>query len=117
MKRQSSSQAIDTSHYDEHIIRMMYESENCLCCGIKLRYLLNKNKTRNRGYCSLECYYKLPPKLAYASREYGMEPKALIVKLLNGHTAEATAGLLGVGRSQLYGYIEKFGIKKKIIYI
>ncbi len=116
MKRPTQSKALDTAHYDEYIIDMMDSTEHCLNCGVKLKYLLNKEKRRNRGYCSLDCYYKYPPKLAYACQEYGMKPRELLIHLLNQHTATATAGLIGVGKPQLYEYIRKYHIRKKVTY-
>lgn len=115
MAKQYASEALDTYH-EPHIIKMLDETKVCLCCGKILKYLPDKDKRRNRGYCSLACYYKLLPKLAYACKEYGMKPRELIIYLLNRHTATATAGLLGVGKPQLYEYIKKYHIRKKVIY-
>lgn len=115
-KPTASNQALDTAHYGPEIVRMMDETENCLCCGVRLKYLLNKGKARNRGYCSLKCYYQYPPKLAYACMEYGKDPQELLCVLLNRHTVQAAADLMGVGRQQLYEYMRKYGIQKKVVY-
>jgi hypothetical protein len=107
--------ALDTAHYDENIIRMMDEATHCLNCGADLKYQ-PKNKRRNRGYCDMRCLVLKPPKLAYAERQWKKPAKDLIIELLNNHTSQATAELLGVGKPQLYKYIQKFSIRKTVVW-
>lgn len=108
--------ALDTAHYNDEILAMMDNADNCLCCGIKLKYT-DKEKRRNRGYCSLDCYYKYPPKMAYIAYKYKRPVRNVIVDMLNrGRTMNAVAGLLGIGKPQLYEYMEKLNIKKIVKY-
>ena len=106
--------ALDTRHYDDEIIAMMDRAKNCLCCNTPLKYLPHKEKRRNRGYCSLKCYYDKPPKLAYAEKQWGMPAREMLVHLLNRHPVYVVAEMIGVGKPQLYKYIEKFGLQRRV---
>lgn len=107
--------ALDTAHYDENIINMMDEATHCLNCGADLKYQ-PKEKRRNRGYCGMRCLILKPPKLAYAEKQWGKSAKELLIGLLNNHTAQAVAELIGVGKPQLYKYIRKFNIRKTVVW-
>lgn len=108
--------SLDMRHYDDDLVAFMSAATRCLNCGARLNYSDNKDKRRNRGYCSLRCYYEKPPKLAYAEAQWGMPARELLLELLNRNTVTATAGLLGVGKPNLYNYIRKFGIRKKVVW-
>lgn len=107
---------LHTAHYNEHIIRMMDEATHCLNCDASLKHQLNKEKRRNRGYCKLQCYVLKPPKLAYAEKQWNKPARELLIELLNKHTVQAVAELLGVGKPQLYEYIRKYNIRKTVIW-
>lgn len=109
------TKSVDMRHFDNELVSFMDSAQSCLNCGVRLDYL-NKDKRRNRGYCSLRCYYEKPPKLAYAEVQWGKPARELLLELLNRNTVEAAAGLLGVGKPNLYGYIRKFGIRKKVVW-
>lgn len=118
MKKQSSANlAVDTAHYDKGIVKMMDEATHCLCCGKYLRYIANKDKRRNRGYCCLQHYYAKPPKMVYAEREYGRPVREVILEFLNtGHTVQATANLMGIEKPNFYEWLKKLGIKRSVIW-
>ncbi len=117
MKRNTSANlSVDTAHYDEHIVRMMDETETCLNCGVILRYIHRKEGRRNRGYCRLQCYYDKPPKLAYAEKEWGMPAKELLIELLNKYTVQAAANLMGVEKPQIYNYMKKYNVRRHVVY-
>lgn len=107
MRKQSKAREAEIS-------RMMAETETCLCCGKRLKYLEQKDARRNRGYCSQRCYYTKPPKMAYAERVWGRPIAELICDLLNNHTVEATAHLLGVEKWTLHQWIKKLGIRRVV---
>lgn len=92
--------------------QMMADTKHCLYCGIPLKHNQCKDGRRNRGYCSLVHYYAKPPKMAYAEKAWGKPIKTVMVELLNRHTAEATAQLLGVQKMTLYQWIRKLGLRR-----
>lgn len=113
-KRGDYTDAVDLAHYGPEVRRLMDEAKHCLNCGARLGYL-DKNKRRNRGYCSLECYYAKPPKLAYAERVYGKAGKQLLLELLNRHkNVNAVAELLGVRKQALYGWMRRYQIRRVV---
>jgi hypothetical protein len=93
---------------------MMNETTHCLCCRVKLRYL-DKEKARNRGYCSLRCFYTLPPRYAYIERIYGIKAIDFVKKELNRtDNVETVAGLIGVYKQSLYEFIKKHRIHRVV---
>jgi len=96
------------------IRQMMAETETCLCCGLRLKYHQRKDGRRNRGYCSLGCYYRKPPKMAYAERVWGKPIRELLCDLLNRQTVEATAHMLGVEKWTLIQWTKKLGIRRVV---
>ena len=116
-KRSTANLALDTAHYGGEIIEMMNNAQHCLNCGARLRYLPNKENRRNRGYCSMACYNACPPKMAYISLMSGKPAREAILDKLNACASHnVAAGLLGIGKPQLYAYMKKLGIKKVLRY-
>lgn len=114
MKKQYISMGIDTAHYGKNIIELMNKTTHCLNCGKKLRYL-DKEKRRNRGYCSLSCYYAKPVKAAYIEQEYGKPLQEVVVELLNKNdNVTLTAQLLGLNKERLYNYLRKYNIRRRV---
>lgn len=111
MKKSSQANLkLETAHYDYGIVEMIDNTDSCLCCSTKLKYL-DKNKRRNKGYCSLKCYYNKPPKMAYIEYEYNNSARQVIIDMLNsGKSKNCIAGLLGIGRQLLYQYMVKLEI-------
>ena len=108
--------AVD-AHYPPEVQHMMAEATNCLNCGAALGYNQRKEGRRNRGFCSLFCFYAKPPKMAYAEKEYQLPIKDVIMKMLNnGATVTATADRLGIGKPQFYKWMDKLNIKKKVVW-
>jgi DNA invertase Pin-like site-specific DNA recombinase len=102
---------------DSGIREMINNAECCLNCGKKLSYLQRKEGRRNGGYCSMFCLSVKPQKMAYAEKVYGKQAKELILEMLNnGATVTATAGRLGVNKQALYQWLDKLGIKKKVVW-
>ena len=96
---------------------MLDETEHCLNCGVKLKWT-DKNKRRNRGYCSLECYYAKPPKVAWLEREYGKPAREVILELLNKlDNVSAVAQLCGMGRSNFYAVLRRFNIRRVVKWV
>lgn len=98
--------------YSPEVEQMMAEAARCLNCNHPLKYRHRHGGRRNRGYCCLACFYAKPPKMAYAERKWGKPIRILLVELLNQHTAEATAGLLGVAKYTLYQWIKAQGLRR-----
>lgn len=99
------------------ITQMMDKATHCLCCGKLLRYL-DKQKRRNRGYCSLACYYQKTPKMVYAEKKWGKPIRQIITELLNQtDNVNATAHLLGVEKPQFYSWLKKLNIQRKVMYV
>lgn len=116
-KKGQYTTAVDLARYGPEIRMMLDEARRCLNCGALLKYL-DKNKRRNRGYCSLQCYYAKPPKLAYAERIYGKPARELLVELLNKHNnVVAVAGLLGVRKQALYAWMKRYGIRRLVRWV
>jgi len=114
--KKPANYAID-AHYPIEIQQMMAETTTCLNCDSILGYNQRKEGRRNRGYCSLFCYCALPPKMAYAEKEYGAPVKELILQMLNnGTTVIATSERLGIGKPQFYKWLDKLDIKKKVVW-
>lgn len=102
---------------DEHIRQMLEQTQTCLNCGKKLRFLPDKDARRNKGYCSKFCLFEKPPKMAYIEKAYGKPVKEVIIEILNsGATITATAERLGVGRVRLWEWLDKLKIKKKVVW-
>ena len=102
---------------DEHIRQMLESTQICLNCGTKLKFLPDKNTRRNRGYCSKSCLLGKPPKMAYIEKTYRKPVKEVILDQLNrGASVTATAGLLGLDRVRLHEWLDKLGIKKKVVW-
>ncbi|EHQ88255.1 helix-turn-helix domain-containing protein [Desulfosporosinus youngiae] len=115
MKR-STTYAAD-GKYPPEVQQMMAETTRCLNCGKILSLLQRKDGRRNRGYCTLECYFAKPPKLAYAEKEYGAAAKEVILKMLNdGASVVATAERLGISKPRFYDWMRKMNIKKKVVW-
>jgi|GEM_PF-3519305 Transcriptional regulator containing PAS, AAA-type ATPase, and DNA-binding domains len=115
MKRQANY-SVD-SDYPPEVQMMMAEATHCLNCGKKLNYLQRKEGRRNRGFCTLSCYYLKPPKMAYVEKEYGKPVKGVILKMLNdGASIIAVAERLGISKPQFYEWMKKLGIKKKVVW-
>lgn len=111
MKRKSTAVT-----YGPEIVEMMNATDNCLCCGVKLRYL-DKEKRRNRGYCSLSCFYNLPPKYAYIEKVYGVPAIDFILKELNRtDNVDVVAGMIGVYKQSLYKFIKQHRIRRVAIW-
>jgi len=101
-----------TTSYSPEIAEMLNETDICLCCGKKLKYL-DKEKRRNRGYCSLKCFYELPPRYAYIEKVYNMTAVDVITQELSRtDSVNVVAGLIGVNKQSLYAFIEKHRIKR-----
>jgi transcriptional regulator with GAF, ATPase, and Fis domain len=116
-KTTQSNPGLDTAHYGPEVNSMLEGARVCLLCGKKLTYLQNKGSRRNRGYCCLKHYYAYPPKLAYIAHAYGKPAREAITEALNAHSSVgAAAGLLGIGKPQLYAYMRKLNIKKVLRY-
>lgn len=110
--------ALDLAHYGPEIKQMMDEAEYCLNCGAKLKYLPEKQKRRNRGYCSLECYFAKPPKVAYLERVYGKPVREVILDLLNRlDNVTAVAELCGMGKSNFYRLLRKYNIRRVVKWV
>ena len=106
----------DVSTLTPEIKAMLDETKVCLTCGTKLKYL-DKNKRRNRGYCSLVCYFAKPPHMAYAERVYGKPIRQVILDLLNkNNNITATAQLLGVRKGTMFAWIRRLGIRRKVLW-
>ena len=109
MKRKSTSVA-----YDPEIVKMMDSTENCLCCRKKLKYL-DKEKRRNRGYCSLACFYTLPPRYAYIEKVYGIPSVDFIIQELNrADSVDVVAGMIGVYKQSLYQFIKRHRVRRTV---
>ena len=109
--------AVDLAHYGPEIRAMMDSAERCLNCGKPLRYT-DKNKRRNRGYCSLACYFAKPPKLAYLEQEYGKPARDVILELLNSRdNATIVAELVGMGKANFFKTLKKLGIKRIVKWV
>lgn len=105
---------ISQAQYSPEIVRMMDETNICLCCGQQLKYL-DKEKRRNRGYCSLKCFYDKPARYAYIEKLYSMSVKEFIIKELNRtDSVEVVANLIGVNKQSLYKYIQKHMIRRTV---
>jgi len=107
MRKQSTS-------LSPEIRQMMAETETCLCCGKVLKYHERKDGRRNRGYCSMECYQKKPPKMAYAELVWGREISGLLCDLLSEHPVEVVAHMMGVNKQALYSWIRKLRLRKVV---
>ena len=86
----------------------------CHACGASLRYL----RDHPRYYCCLACMHRVPPRLAAAMAEYGADdPRDLLLRILRGTgTIDAAAGLLGVRKQALYGWIQTHGIRRTVVW-
>lgn len=116
-KKGQYTDAVDNAHYGPEIRKMLDEAEYCLNCGIKLKYL-DKNKSRNRGYCSLQCYYAKPPKVALLEKEYGKPAREVILELLNRlDNVTAVAQLCGMGKSNFYSVLKKYNIRRVVKWV
>lgn len=102
---------------DEHIRQMLESTETCLNCGRELKFLPDKGKRRNRGYCSRECLLDKPPKMAYIEKAYGEPIKDVIVETLNRSESITVASeMLGIGRVRLHEWLNKLKIKKRVVW-
>lgn len=105
-----------STHSDESVRQMMDEATTCLHCGVRLRYL-DKQKRRNRGYCSLRCYYDRPPKLAYLCLKHDGEPREVLLRLLNEHqSTDVVAALAGANRQALHNWMRRYHIYREVRY-
>lgn len=106
-----------STHSDEFVRQMMNETTTCLHCGVRLKYL-DKQKRRNRGYCSLRCYYDRPPKLAYLCKEFGGDPQDVLLRLLNEHQSTDVVGhLAGASRQAVHNWMRRHHIRRVIRYV
>ena len=109
MKRKSTA-----TTYEPEIVEIMNSTEYCLCCGKKLRYL-DKEKRRNRGYCSLACFYMLPPRYAFIEHHYGIPAVNFIIReLTRTDSVEVVAGMIGVYKQSLYQFIKRHRIRRTV---
>lgn len=108
----------DNPHHPSEVQEIVENATHCLNCGKKLSYSERKQGRRNRGFCSNACYLARPPKMIYVEKEYGKPIKQVILEMLNnGTNHNAIAGSLGIGKPQLYNWMEKLDIKKKVVYL
>lgn len=115
MKKKASC-AIDDS-YSIEVQQMMNSATQCLNCGTELRYLQRKEGRRNRGYCSLSCFYSKSPKMAYVEKEYSKPIREVFLEMLNaGTTVEAMVDRLGIGKPQYYKWLGKMNIEKRVVW-
>jgi hypothetical protein len=104
---------LESTHDDPEIRQMMALATHCLCgCGLELRYNHRKEGRRNRGYVSLSHYYAKPPKLVYAEQAWCKPASELLPELLNRHTVESTAHLLGVTKQTLYSWMRTLRLRR-----
>lgn len=118
MKKQGQyTDAVDLAHYGPEIRAMMDAADRCLNCGKLLKYT-DKNKRRNRGYCSLACYFAKPPKLAYLELEYKKPAREVILELLNRlDNVAAVAELVGMGKPNFYKTLRKLGVRRVVKWV
>lgn len=118
MKRPGKfTDAVDMAHYGPEIRAMMDSADCCLNCGKQLKYT-DKNKRRNRGYCSWDCYLAKPPKLAFLEKEYGRPAKEALLELLNRmDNVAAVAELAGMGKANFYKTLRKLGIRRVVKWV
>ena len=110
MKRKSTA-----TKYADEIIQMMDETKVCLNCSVKLNYLQNKEKRRNRGYCSLSCFVQLPPRYAYIEKCYSMPATEFIIReLTRTDNVDIVAQMIGVYKQSLYRFIKTHRIKRQV---
>lgn len=107
-----------TSTTHEKEIRQMLDTTTvCLNCGSKLNYLSDKESRRNRGYCSRKCFLSKPPKIAYMEQSSKKPVREILTETLNKtQNVSVAAELIGIGRCQLYQWLEKLDIKRKIMW-
>nr|PZN44812.1 MAG: hypothetical protein DIU70_01915 [Bacillota bacterium] len=104
---------------DREIAAMIDSTRHCLHCGRPLKYLPDKDKRRNRGYCCLEHFYARPPRLAWACKVWGFDdPAKVLVYLLNltGGSTTRTADLLGTTRQTVLRWIRQYRIRRVVRY-
>ena len=87
--------------------------KECLACGSSL--LGNNFNKDTEGYCDYKCYQAKTPKMIEVEREFNEDLRVIIVnKLSRTDNIMIVAGLLGVSRSTLYKWIDKFGIERTV---
>lgn len=107
---------VSTTH-EKEIRRMLETTTVCLNCGKKLNYLPDKESRRNRGYCSRKCFLSKPPKIAYVEQSSQKSVREILTETLNKtQNVSVSAELVGVSRKQMYEWLEKLDIKRKIMW-
>lgn len=103
----------DIWQHPAYIVEMLNETTECLNCGMSLKYHKNKEKRRNRGYCSTWCYLSKPPKMAWLEKEYGQSIETIILEVLNAcGSGQVAADRLGVTRQTLYRWIKRLHLRQ-----
>lgn len=83
----------------------------CLTCNKVIKRGHGYKSTRK--YCSKECWSNKPVKMVEAEKLYDKPIRDLIIDTLNQNkNVTLTADLLGVGKAQLYNWMEKLNIEK-----
>lgn len=114
-KKAQLTTCLDHRHFGDEVVEMMNDTQVCLNCGVPLKYLDNKEKRRNRGYCCLDCYYKKPPKFAYVEHELGIPVIDFILQELDRcDNITKVADLVGVQRQTLSKFLEKHHVVRKV---
>ena len=87
------------------------EIKKCLACGSSL---LGNNFNKNtEGYCDYKCYQSKTPKMIEVERRFGGDLRKFIVGELNKiDNVPVVADFIGVSKSTLYSWINKFDIQR-----
>ena len=87
--------------------------KECLACGSSL--LGNNFNKDTEGYCDYKCYQSKTPKMIEVEREFGEDLRVVIVSHLSRiDNVPTVADLLGVSKSTLYKWIDKFGVERTV---
>lgn len=100
------STRIDDYSDNQAIQEMIYNTKFCLCCGRRLQR--GHGFKRYRGYCSTDCYFKKPPKMAYLEKTHNKPAREVIAEYLTKNdNIPLTAELAGITKQTLYRWLDQ----------
>ena len=86
----------------------------CYGCGVKLRYVSQHRKT-SKYYCSRNCMFRKPPKMALAELYHSKPfPELAVEHFKRGGTVQALADMCGVHKQALYEWLRRCGIERTV---
>jgi len=104
---------IDDYSDNPEIAKMIHDTKFCLNCGRRLKR--GHGLKVDRGYCSRDCYFAKPPKMAYLEMIHNKPAREVIAHYLTiNDNIPLTAELVGVTKQTLYRWVDNLNIVRKV---